>query len=328
MNSADRESCQFVSDSGLSLYFASARPGGAGELDIYVSQRDSLQSEWGAARNLEIVNTPDADQLPFITPDGHTLIFASTRPSEGGGYNLYASFRRNAGDDFAWDAPVPIEDINSTGHDFAAWGFKDPSSGRLVLYFSSDRPGGPGSFDTYVSMRLPNGRFSPPALVAELSSGDVDYLPAVRKDGLELFLTSNRPGGGMDIWSSTRSSTSEPWSAPVNLGSMINTSGSEERGATFGDSKDLYFFADRDGGEGGLDLYRAVRSPTTIIPVGGATRGAMGSQFHTAAELSNPGEGEISGYLLFHPAGVAAGDSDPRRIRIASLPTRASCFLI
>ena len=197
-----------------------------------------------------------------------------------------------------------------------------------MLYFSSDRPGGPGSFDTYVSMRLPNGRFSPPALVAELSSGDVDYLPAVRKDGLELFLTSNRPGGGMDIWSSTRSSTSEPWSAPVNLGSMINTSGSEERGATFGDSKDLYFFADRDGGEGGLDLYRAVRSPTTIIPVGGATRGAMGSQFHTAAQLSNPGEGEISGYLLFHPAGVAAGDSDPRRIRIASLPTRASCFLI
>lgn len=314
VNSPDRESCLFVANSGLSLYFASNRPGGSGGLDIYVSQRASRSDPWGAPRNLgAVVNGPDADQLPFVTPDGHTMYFASTRPGTDAGYNIYASFRRNANDDFGWEAPVAVAELNSAGHDFAAWGFEDPATGRLDLYFSSDRPGGPGGFDTYVSHLLANGKFSPPVLVEALSTPDTDYLPAVRKDGLEMYISSNRPGGfgDMDIWRSTRTTTTQAWSQPVNVGPGVNTSAGEMRGGTFGDGRELYFFSAREGNVGGLDLYKATRTRTALIPISGSTRGANGSVFRTSARLSNPGESEIEGDLVFHPAGVEASDGDP-----------------
>lgn len=320
VNSPDRESCLFVANSGLSLYFASNRPGGSGGLDIYVSQRASRSDAWGTPQNLgAIVNTPDADQLPFVTPDGHTMYFASTRPGVDAGYNIYSSFRRNTNDEFGWEAPVAVSELNSADHDFAAWGFQDPA-GRLVLYFSSNRPGGAGGFDTYVSHLLPNGKFSPPLLVAELSGPETDYLPAVRKDGLEMFISSDRPGGfgDMDIWRSTRATTTEPWSAPVNVGPGVNTSAGEMRGGTFDDGRELYFFSARDGNVGGLDLYSATRTKTSLFPITGSTRGANGSVFRTSAQLSNPGDAAIEGDLVFHPAGVEASDNDPSyRYRLA-----------
>jgi hypothetical protein len=48
---------------------------------------------------------------------------------------------------------------------------------------------------------------------------------AIRRDGLEMFLTSDRPGtyGAHDLWVATRASSTEPWSTPVNLGAVINT---------------------------------------------------------------------------------------------------------
>ncbi len=317
VNSPDRESCLFVTNSGLSLYFASTRPGGSGALDIWVSQRAGKREAWGVPRNLgPVVNGAAADQLPFVTPDGHTLLFASTRPAAGGtvGYDIYASFRRNAADDFGWEAPVAVAELNSPDNDFAPWAYEDPATGQLVVYFSSNRPGGPGGFDTWSSVLQADGKFSPPELVAEVSTSGLDFLPTIRSDGLEMYISSDRPGGfgDVDLWRSTRTTTGQPWSTPVNLGAGVNTASAEQRGGTFGDGRELYFFSARDGGEGGLDLYRAARTRTAIIPVAGATRGARGSEFRTSAQLANPGEGEIAGYLIFHPAGVEARESDPR----------------
>lgn len=317
VNSPDRESCLFVAHSGRSLYFASTRPGGSGELDIWVSQRASRRAAWGVPQNLgPVINSSAADQLPYVTPDGHTMLFASTRPGAGGtsGYDIYASFRRNAEDDFGWEPPVAVAELNSPQNDFATWGFEDPVSGQLVVYFSSNRPGGVGGFDTWASTRQADGKFSPPELLAEVNTSGLDFLPTIRRDGLEMYISSDRPGGfgKVDLWRSTRTTTTQSWSTPVNLGPGVNTDAAEQRGGTFGDGRDLYFFSDRAGGEGGLDLYRATRTQTAIIPVAGATRGARGNEFRTIAELTNPGDGAISGHLAFHPAGVEASESDPR----------------
>jgi hypothetical protein len=56
-------------------------------------------------------------------------------------------------------------------------------------------------------------------VVTELNSAAADLRPNVRKDGLEIVFDSNRPGtlGGFDIYSATRESVDDPWSAPVNL---------------------------------------------------------------------------------------------------------------
>jgi len=72
-------------------------------------------------------------------------------------------------------------------------------------------------------------------------------MPNVRKDGLEIVFNSNRAGGfgGQDVYTSTRASTSDPWTAPVNLGAAVNTAGGETRSSLSWDGRRLHF--GRDG---------------------------------------------------------------------------------
>lgn len=314
VNSTASDSCLFISPSGRSLYFASTRPGGLGLLDLYVTQRADRTQPWGEPKSLgPTMNSTGSDHLPFITPDGHTMIFASDRTGTLGLNDLYWSFRRNAADDFGWEAPVPIPGVNTAAEEYAPWGFTDPATGRLVLYFASDRSGGVGGFDIYSSTLDENATFSAPAVVAEINTTASDVMPTIRADGLELYLTSTRTGalGSSDIWRSTRATTAEPWSAPMHVEGPVNSTAGEQRGHTFGDATELYFFSGRPGGVGGTDLYRATRTRTTLIPVAGRTGGADGSAFVTSAQLNNPAEPPISGRIVFHPAGVPASSNDP-----------------
>jgi hypothetical protein len=60
---------------------------------------------------------------------------------------------------------------------------------------------------------------------SELNTPSLDGCPIQSPDGLSLYMASNRPGGkgGLDIWMASRSSTSAPWGAPVNLGEPVNS---------------------------------------------------------------------------------------------------------
>jgi len=79
-----------ISSDGLMLFFNSNRPGGFGGLDLYVSIRSSVNASWGNAVNLgPQVNTLHVDQSPFISVDGTTLYFHSSRPGGFGGEDLY-----------------------------------------------------------------------------------------------------------------------------------------------------------------------------------------------------------------------------------------------
>jgi hypothetical protein len=155
------------------------------------------------------------------------LYFASDRPGGRGGFDLYVSRRRDKRDDFGWETPVNLgSSINTIFSEQTALAFfKDDRAGATIVYFASDRPSGVGGFDIYSSAHLADGTFSPAVLVPELSTPFSDRDPAIRRDGLEMFLTSDRPGtyGAHDLWVATRASTTEPWSTPVNLGAVINT---------------------------------------------------------------------------------------------------------
>jgi len=130
-----------------------------------------------------------------------------------------------------------------------------------TFYFASNRPGGPGLEDIYASTVSDDWTFSPPVLVPELSSALTDTFPTPRRDGRELVLTSNRAGtlGLTDLWVSTRASTSDPWSAPVNLGPIVNTAVLDGRGVISWDMKSLYLYSDRPGTVGGTDLWVSAR---------------------------------------------------------------------
>ncbi len=230
VNTSFVDSDPFISRDGLSLYFVAGQGrGGSGLRDIWVAQRAGTSDPWGPPRNLgPTVNSAGQENSPSLSLDGHRLYFASNRsgPDAFGGFDLYVSRRRDKRDDFGWEAPVNLGSaINSAADETDAAFLEDETTGATILYFTSNRPGGPGGDDIYATTLQPDGTFGPVAPVAELNTSFNDMQPAIRRDGLETFLGSDRPGtnGASDLWVATRATTADPWSTPVNLGPVVNS---------------------------------------------------------------------------------------------------------
>lgn len=263
INTDSSESCPAVSRDGLSLYFASNRPSVVpSQTDIYVCQRIDADEPWGLPQPLgDNINTADTERCPYVTPDGHRLIFVRQIGSLD---DFYVSTRRDKTDDFAWGTPVKIDALNSPGMETAPWGFEN-EDGTLTLYFGAIRPD--SGMDIYQSTMDREGNFTTPVPVTELNDTvAMDYGPVVRKDGLELYFTSARVSGlgGWDIWTSTRNSTSEKWSTPVNLGPEINSSANEWRFSMTGDGMNVVFASNRNTpAPYFMDLYMSHRTKIT-----------------------------------------------------------------
>jgi hypothetical protein len=305
----------FVTETGLSLYFASDRAGGQGGLDVYVSHRNSINDPWGPPQNLgTTINSSGGDHCATVSPDGHQLFFVSDRAGGQGMGDIYVSFRRNTLDDLSWEAPQSVAELNSSADEFGPTLFRDPRNGSIVIHFNSNRPGGLGGYDIYRAAQQNDGKFSTPVLVGELSSAQDDRFPMISADGLEIIVNSNRGGGlgGFDYWVANRATLGDGWSAPRNIGAPINTSAAEQRGGTYAGGMRLAFAVNsRPGGAGGLDLWEATRTRTSAIPVVGSVTGFAGTTFKTAGQISNPTSAAASGNLIFHPAGAAPSSSDP-----------------
>jgi hypothetical protein len=250
-----------LSKDGLSLYFQSNRTGGFGVNDIWVSQRASREDAWGEPVNLgPTINTAANEDVPSFSRDGHTMYFNSDRAGFGL-RDIWISRRTNTRDDFGWEEPVNAGLVNSAFMDAGPSYLENGEAGTPLLYFGSTRLG--GLYDIYVSAQAADGSWGPADLVPELSSPQSDQRPSVRFDGLELFLHSDRPGSVLtDLWVSTRETTVDPWSAPVNLGATVNSPSLDQQPFIASDRETLFFASDRPGGVGGpgkLDIYMTTR---------------------------------------------------------------------
>jgi hypothetical protein len=266
-NGAALDGCPFISRDGKRFYMASNRTGGLGGIDIWVSTRVSVGDPWGAPVNVGApVNSPANDFCPTIARDGHLFYFVSNREGGCGGDDIYTTRLRPDG----WD---PVEnlgcDVNSAANEASPFPLPERNGGP-VLYFSSNRAGGfsdegpgavTGDSDLYES-ESHGGLFGTPQLVPGANGAADDGQPNVRRDGLELFFFSTRSGtiGLADLYSATRSSGSDPWSAPVNLGPDVNSTAAETRPSLSWDGTTLYFGSTRPGGEGSSDHYVTTRT--------------------------------------------------------------------
>ena len=254
-NTSALDGCPIQSPDGLSIYMASTRLGGEGGIDIWVSQRSSLQDGWGTPTNLGVpINSTGDDFCP--TPvRGSGLFFVSTRLGGCGGADIYFAKNNPVS---GWTSPVNLGcGVNSAAGE-ASPSYVD-TDGETALYFSSNRS---GVSRIYRSAQTAPLSFAPADAVAELNSGSDDARPNVRKDGLEIVFDSTRPGGlgGPDIYVATRESVGEAFSAPQNLGSAINSDAAETRASLSRDGLMLLFGSTRPGGEGSTDIYFSTRT--------------------------------------------------------------------
>jgi outer membrane protein OmpA-like peptidoglycan-associated protein len=91
---------------GKTLYFASNRKGRYGGMDIFKSEWNPVQKDWGAAINLgSTINTVLNEDKPFISPDGKRLYFCSQGHDNFGGYDIFYSDLKPDG---TWTTPVNV----------------------------------------------------------------------------------------------------------------------------------------------------------------------------------------------------------------------------
>jgi hypothetical protein len=268
VNTAAGEAGPALSEDGLSLYFDSDRGGGVGSRDIWVSHRATPTSAWGTPANLgPTVNSSSSEAVPSFSDDGHWMFFGSDRPGGFGGVDIYQSYRADIHDDFGWQAPTNLgANVNTTADENGSGYFAN--GGSPQLYFGSGRSGGLGGQDLYVSSRQADGTWGPAALILELSSNGADNRPTLRRDGLEIFFYAVRPAGGLggpDLWTATRVAVGAPWSAPVNLGALVNGSAAENHPYLSADGRTLVYVSNRAGGAGGSDLYAITRTAQLTV---------------------------------------------------------------
>lgn len=254
-----------LSPDELSLYFGSNRPGGAGGFDIWVSRRACVDCPWETPVNLgPTINTSASENGPNLSIDGHLLFFASTRPGGQGGNDIYVSWRADPGDDFGWTAPVSLGlDVNTSADEGGPEYLQSAEDGHTNFYFNRRVAG--GATDIYAGSVTRDGQTVGPAvLVSELSHLTADdQAVTVRTDGREVLFQSDRPGtlGMFDLWVSTRRSVPDQWSAPVNLGAPMNSTGNDVQPSLSRDGRTLIFASGRPGGQGQFDIWMSTRTP-------------------------------------------------------------------
>jgi hypothetical protein len=237
-----------VTADGLELYFGYRGPEARGMSDIYMSSRPGKDNPWGEAVSVgPPVNGSGFDGYPSISADGLALYFTSTR---SGPWHLWVTTRATR--DGAWSTPVNLGDaVNKPGGAFAPCIAAD----GLSLFFASDRSGGFGGEDVWVTTRasLDDPWNAPMNLGPTVNSANNEAFPSISADGRVLFFCDHmavfRPGGqgGQDIWYSTRATPGDPWEEPMNLGPMVNGPAWDFRPTITPDGLSLYFASDRDG---------------------------------------------------------------------------------
>lgn len=252
VNSAATEGCPMEAPDGSSLYLMSTRSGG--DQDIWLAARLADGSFDEPQLLPEPINSAANDFCP--TPlRGKSLLFVSNR----GGTDAYGTAACGGGDiyvtrlDPSTGSWTPARNLgcradggpNGPGTEYGP-SVVETDEGTF-LYFSSGGAPDTNTQDIYVSREVSPGSFGAPEAVSSLNTGASDMMPNVRKDGLEVVFASNRAGGkgSFDIWSSTRPTTSSPWSTPTNL-AAVSTAGSDTRPSLSWDATRLYLGSSGD----------------------------------------------------------------------------------
>lgn len=185
-----------------------------------------------------------------------------------------------ASDAGEWTVPVHLgPEVNSPSRELGA----AISPDGLSLYYNSDRPGGLGSFDVYVSRRacLECPWEAAQNLGAPINGPDNGGSVSLSHDGhLLFFLSTREPSfGGEDLWVSHRQNPNDDfgWETPVNLGPLVNSAVNDGSPsyvvATAGGHAELYFSRELTTWVAPISRRGEVLGPAVQVDLGGDARG-------------------------------------------------------
>jgi outer membrane protein OmpA-like peptidoglycan-associated protein/tetratricopeptide (TPR) repeat protein len=217
-------------------------------------ESDKQNEIWGKAFPLVgKINSPDNNVgAQNISQDGQWLVYTGCNFPRGmGSCDLYISYLTKNG----WSEPQNLGwNVNSEFWESTP----SLSPDKRDLYFSSNRPGGYGGKDIWVSHRTDNGNWSVPEnLGPDINTAGDESTPFIHADNQTLYFNSNGlPGYSEkpDLFV-TRKLADGKWSKPENLGYPINTIDDEGSMIVDADGKTAYYSSDKIDTKGGLDIY-------------------------------------------------------------------------
>ena len=224
-------------------------------------------TDWSTPVNLGAeVNSGFEDLAPHVSSNGLALYFASTRPDSHGGEDLWVS-RRTHGDE-PWGPAENLGAVINTGANERSPAL---SRNRRLLFFATDRAGGSGGFDIWISWRpdpADDFGWQPPVnLGTGINSAATDAGPSFLERGdrwpagvvkPQLYMASARPGGlgGLDLYVG---SVPGGWAGPATLVTELNSPQADLTPTVRRDGREIIFASARPGVIGGFDLWQAVR---------------------------------------------------------------------
>lgn len=204
VNGTANDSSPAFTPDDLCMYYASPGPVGGGGQRIFVTCRTDPDDDTGwqtpvrLGPNVNIVQS--SDPFYFVDPatGQATLYFAAlNRPGGAGDFDLWKS---DVGPDGQFLPAVAVAELNTPFRE------THPTihQNGLILVFSSDRPGGLGGIDLWVSTRpsTADAWGAPCNLGPGVNSASDDRSPFFSHLGNSLYFSSNRSGGfgGDDLY--------------------------------------------------------------------------------------------------------------------------------
>jgi hypothetical protein len=255
INSSFSDDFPFVPKDESFILFNSRREGNSQGIDgkffsdVYISY--VKEGKWSMAKPLKEINTPEGDEeIIGLSSDGSTALFMFDNNLGSG--DLFISKR--TGDKF--EKPQRLPDvINSKFNEIAASLSADGSQ----IYFASDRTGGFGGIDIYVSKILPNGNWGEAKNLGPFVNTKFDEdFPSISNDGTTLLFSSkgHTTMGGYDIFKATYDEDKQAWGNVKNIGFPINSAGDDLNLCLSKDNKYGYMSSIKVEGSGDNDIYR------------------------------------------------------------------------
>lgn len=216
--------------------------------DIYIAKKVN-DSTFSAGQSIsDVINTKGNDAAIALSPDGNYLYTFTSINADNG--DIYVSKLNGE----TWGKPEHLNNNINTN----AWeGSCSVSADGRFLYFASEREGGLGGRDLYVSEKV-DGDWGPAVnLGPQINTPYDDDAPFIHPDGITLFFSSegHKSIGGYDIMYSIKKDNN--WIDPISMGIPLNTT-EDDRYYVINAKGDRGYFSSNRGGAGGYgeqDIY-------------------------------------------------------------------------